>query len=172
MMTVLEYEKDKYHILKEESFSDYTGSFRIIQYDTGVYALQKLVNESWVTVLISPILDDNDADSMFSSIVYYGRMNVEEMFKYIGEADRSFNGDYWELQLFLSEWGDENFTEIITRGDGETLLGQIKELFDLEKEQRLVYMENYPRVQLLLYSCLLVFLIIVLVAIVVFGGRL
>ena len=151
MKRVLEYDADKYHILRDESFSSYAGDYRIIQYTTGLYALQELKDGSWITVLVSPLNENN------------GFVCVEEILKFIGEADRSFNGEYWMLCLYLSELGGENFTEIITRGDGEKLIGQVRELFELEREQRLLYLENYPMVYLVWGCCFLVFSVIVLV---------
>ena len=171
MKQTIEYEYDKYHVINEREFSEYKGKYRIIQYDTGFYGLQKSEDGTWVTVLVSPLKDKIqkwDDDIEFG--IYTGRMAVMDIFNSIQEADKSFNGGYWELRLYLSEFGEENFTEIITRGDGETLLGQVKDLFELEEKQRLHYIENYPKVQILIYSCIILVLLLIIIIISVYGG--
>lgn len=172
MKRSIEYETDKYNVLDVKEFSEYKGSYRMIQYDSGVYGLQKLSDGHWETVLVSPIMDKIEKlgsyDLEFG--VYTGHMAVMDIFNSIQEADKSFNGGYWELRLYLSEFGEENFTEIITRGDGETLLGQVKELFELEREQRLHYIENYPKVQILIYSCIILVLLLIIISISIYGG--
>lgn len=171
MKRSIEYETDKYNVLDVREFSEYKGSYRMIQYDSGVYGLQKLSDGHWETVLVSPIMDKIEklGQQELEFGVYTGRLAVMDIFNSIQEADKSFNGGYWELRLYLSEFGEENFTEIITKSDGETLLGQVKELFELEREQRLQYIESYPRVQILVCTCIILILLLIIISISVYG---
>ena len=174
---------EQFKVIKTYNLSNYTGDYRIIQYeDSGYYAIQKLFkkdsiyNESdedkWITILISPIKDKSydDSDSIMIGL-YLGSMIVNEVMSDIVEADNSFNGDYWTLKLYLSEDGEENFTEIITHGEGETLLEQIDELYQLEKEQRIIYLEEYPQIRIYEYILYIIFgCVIILVSIFLLSG--
>lgn len=169
-MDNIEYDVDEYNVLVETDFTDYTGEYRVIQYSTGYYALQKLIkpdsilnngfNDEYVTVLVSPLLDKKITGDMGDLDLSLGKDFIEEVFENIKEADRSYNGHYWELRLFLSEEGGENFTEIITKGDGETLLEQVNELCVLEEKQRLYYLEHYDVI--CVYRIIILVLVIVL----------
>lgn len=130
---------DNFKVLREEFLSNYTGDYRVIQYDNGFYALQQLFNgglvdasdsDEWRTILISPFLDEDDNSSFFGR--YKGKIIIDEIMDNIKEADNSFNGNYWMLNLYLSEMGEEHFMEVITKGEGETLLKQLYELSSLE----------------------------------------
>lgn len=151
---------DKFNIIDTFELSDYTGWYRIIQFSNGYYGIQRIFDNVWYTVLICPFLD-NEIVSGASD--YDGRMLVEEFMNNIVEADNSFNGNLWELKLYLSEEGDKNFTEIITYGEGNTLLEQVSELYELEKEQRVSFLKWYPQLRVLEYCLILIFGVLLLV---------
>ena len=86
----------------------------------------------------------------------------------ICDADNSRQGNNWNLNLYLDDEGSEVFTEVITRGDGETLIEQLKDFQSFQREQSEKFLESYPMIQkiekLMYISVLaLIFLIILFV---------
>ena len=133
---------DKYTVIDEKKLSDYHGTYRVILYDTGFYALQ-LKDEDEVdvfnTIFVCPIKDT------FISEDYnmpFGELIMNSLLESLEESDKLYNGEYWTLSLTLDD--DTNFMEVITKGRGESLIGQLEELILLEQEQLNVYNRAYP----------------------------
>ena len=66
-MESIEFDYTNFDVIEEYKLSEHTGSYRIIRYDTGYYALQSLIDannlvnptdeERYVTIVVSPIKD-------------------------------------------------------------------------------------------------------------------
>ena len=71
---IIEYDNNKYNVVKEEKLSEHHGTYRVIQYDTGYYAMQLKTNDKhgldvWNTLFVCPLLDYYDG-----SDVPYGKL--------------------------------------------------------------------------------------------------
>lgn len=141
---------EEYTVIKEYDLSEYSGKYRMVLYSSGYYGIQKFINQEWEVILVSPIKNKLvfSEDSKFLVLnIDKGYLIVNDILNCIEEADNSFNGKYWQLNLYLSEGGEETFTEIITHGDGEELLGQIKELYEWEKKEMELYYDSFPTIK-------------------------
>ena len=140
MSEKIEFDKYKYTVIDCYEFSDYKGCYRSILYDTGYYAIQYApsIDELWTTILICPYSEST------GEINWDGELIINSIIQSIEEADDSFNGDNWNLNLQLDN--DEVFTEVITKGEGETLLEQMFELVVLVEEYNEDYMKYYPMI--------------------------
>jgi hypothetical protein len=151
MLNNIEYDSEDYIVLDEEFFSEYKGDYRIVKFRTGFYALQKLMksdslnnhyNDEYVTVLVSPIQDKMVNDDL---CLLSGNMIINEMFNSIKEADNSYKGSHWQLNLYLADKeGVDKFTEIITHEDGDTLVEQLNILYEYQREVNDYFLRYYP----------------------------
>lgn len=151
---IIEFDDNKYSVIKEKKLSEYHGCYRSIQYDTGYYALQSKedIDDVWKTIFICPVLDFNISTGSDLSIPF-GELYMDNLLLSLEESDKLYNGEYWTLNLNLSD--DTNFMEVITKGDGETLLEQLIELMSLEEEQFLIYNQVSPifnKLRLIFYT--------------------
>lgn len=151
MLSSIEYDLEDYTVITDsEWYSEYKGDYRMVKFSTGVYGLQKLMtvnpldinDKEYVTVLVSPVEDKTlDNGLRFPN----GELMINEMFTAIKEANNSYNGSYWQLNLFLQDKNSvDKFIEIITFEEGNTLLEQLDTLFEAQREVNDYYFRNYP----------------------------
>ena len=179
-MESIEFDYTNFDVIEEYKLSEHTGSYRIIRYDTGYYALQSLIDannlvnptdeERYVTIVVSPIKDKiiQYENKGIDLSIAYGSLVIHSLMDCICDADNSRQGNNWNLNLYLDDEGSEVFTEVITRGDGETLIEQLKDFQSFQREQSEKFLESYPMIQkiekLMYISVLaLIFLIILFV---------
>lgn len=150
---IIEYSEDNFTVIQEKEFAENIGHYRIIQFKSGQYALQ-VFEENWHTIIVCP--HDNNDD---------GYLIVNNMLDFISRANDLYNKKNWYLKVELSDDGVETFTEIITKSDGETLIEQLTELYELEKEIQLaeiIFLPTYKKWRLISITVIIIVLILII----------